>query len=58
MILYRTEINNIKRLCIDGLQTDGAHHKQWYFEQILLCLSEDLDNLNSNESVWEKGVAP
>ena len=34
-----------KDLAIDGLFTDGAHHKQWYLEQILETLGINLDQL-------------
>ena len=35
----------IKQLCINGLVTDGEHHKQWYFEEILKILGVDLEKL-------------
>lgn len=56
MILHPQDIAKIKQLCIEGLQTDGAHHKQKYLEQILKCLYEDIESLNPNESVWEHGI--
>ena len=31
-------MEKVKDLAIDGLFTDGAHHKQWYLEQILETL--------------------
>jgi hypothetical protein len=55
-------ITKIKDLSIDGLLTDGAHHKQWYLEQILTLLGVDLDRLDEElESLGgerEPGIAP
>ena len=49
------------QLAIDGLLTDGAHHKQWYLEQILVTLGVDLAQLAKDlgdEDYWEPGIAP
>ena len=43
----------VKELILDGLLTDGGHHKQWYLEEIAKALDIDL----SNEE-YEEGVAP
>lgn len=57
----------IKQLCIDGLLTDGAHHKQWYLEEILKVLGVDLVKLREELQTpdekgdyydWEDGIAP
>ena len=52
----------IKELCIDGLLTDGGHHKQWYLEQILIKLDIDLDELrkelNKDDYDWDEGIPP
>lgn len=54
----------IKKLCISRLLTDGAHHKQWYFEQILKVLIPDFNKLEFmiNEQLldydWEDGITP
>ena len=46
----------IKKLCIDGLQTDGGHHKQWYLEKILKkVISKKKINYLMNNEYWEKG---
>jgi hypothetical protein len=49
-------------LALDGLFTDGAHHKQWYLEQILTMLGFDLDHLAEELEPlgyeWEPGIAP
>jgi hypothetical protein len=58
------EKGDVKDLCINGLLTDGAHHKQWYFEQILKRI---IPNYNKQEFIidnqlfdyeWEDGIAP
>lgn len=59
--------SEIKELCIDGLLTDGGHHKQWYLEQILIKLGYDLKEIrkelntpdeNGDYYDWEDGIAP
>jgi hypothetical protein len=65
---YPTDIpeKKIKKACdlaIDGLLTDGAHHKQWYLEQIFVTISElrlkDLRVwLQEQDCDWEDGIAP
>lgn len=55
-------IEDVKELAIDGLMTDGGHHKQWFLEQILLRLGFDLDEidreLSESDYMWERGIAP
>ncbi len=55
-------IEKIKELAIDGLLTDGGHHKQWYLEKIIVELGFDLEKirekLNEEDYDWEKGIAP
>ncbi len=51
----------IKDLIIDGLCTDGSHHKQWYLQQILKALGFDEKKLKEEEYKdydWEDGIAP
>ena len=36
----------IKNLCVDGLCTDGGHHKQWFLEEILKKLGLDLKKVS------------
>lgn len=47
---------------LDGLLTDGAHHKQWYIEQALLALNIDLKTIAAElalgDCAWEPGIAP
>ena len=46
-------------IIIDGLCTDGDHHKQWYLERVLreLVGDEEFDNMKGI-SEWEEGIAP
>lgn len=50
-------IDALIELCVDGLITDGAHHKQWYLEQILEGLGVNIDDLRDDIG-WEKGMIP
>jgi len=47
---------------INGLETDGAHHKQWYLEEIIKALGYDLATIRKEENAegydWEPGIAP
>lgn len=47
-------------LIIDGLQTDGGHHKQWYLEQILIELvgKKKIKEMKEYYGDWEEGIAP
>jgi hypothetical protein len=48
------------QLVLEGLTTDGAHHKQYYLEEILKALvvrPEELVVLH-DEWHWEQGIAP
>jgi len=50
--------HNVVSMIIDGLTTDGAHHKQWALEEALrLLVPDDFDTCKSS-SDWEDGVAP
>jgi len=42
---------------LDGLTTDGEHHKQYYLEKVfrLLCGDEHVDKEKSIEE-WEEGI--
>jgi len=57
-----TTKSEIKQLCIDGLETDGGHHKQWYLEQILIKIGYDLEKVRKEEQEkgygWYYGIAP
>ena len=41
-------------LVIEALQTDGAHHKQWYLEELLKLLEPTKEQLWC--ITWEKGI--
>lgn len=44
---------------LEALCCDGAHHKQWYLEQIAKELGVDLKSMaESGEYEWEPGIAP
>ncbi len=52
----------VKDLVLDALYTDGAHHKQWYLERILIELGYDItlirmDHLEQGYE-WGEGIAP
>ncbi len=50
------EVSYLDDLILEGLMIDGAHHKQWYLEQVLLRLGlseKDLEDLGH-----ERGVSP
>lgn len=60
-----TNLNKIKDLCLDGLSTDGAHHKQWYLEEILKNILEEDEKAmtleeykEENDLYWEEGIPP
>jgi hypothetical protein len=52
----------IQDWAVGGLLIDGAHHKQWYLERILLSLGINLvefkKEIQKDGYDWEKGIAP
>lgn len=58
------EANRIaaKKLAINGLLTDGSHHKQWYLEEILKALGYDINDIKKKLIKkgydWDEGIAP
>mgnify|MGYP006297259825 CR=1 FL=1 len=58
--IFEIKLYSIKEICIDGLETDGSHHKQWYFELILDRLGYDVEQLEEEEEEkgygWERGI--
>ena len=60
--LKKANVNKAISLAMDGLCTDGEHHKQWYLEQILKALGVNLKELNTkmqeDDYAWESGIAP
>ena len=53
VIIPKNVIESIEILIVEGLQTDGGHHKQWYLEKIAQELEIDLNDIEH-----EKGIAP
>jgi len=55
-------MNTIRQLEVfirDALSIDGAHHKQWFLEEILAALTsrDRLEELR-NEDDWDRGIPP
>ena len=54
--------DNIKDFIVEGLCTDGGHHKQWYLEQVLIKLGFDLSMVKGETQAlgydWDGGVPP
>jgi len=54
----------VVELCVDGMITDGGHHKQWYLEQILLLFKDEdfIENEiykhDGKPTYIERGIAP
>ena len=46
----------VERLAIKGLHTDGAHHKQWYLEQILDYVASRKTRDMMICADWEPGI--
>ena len=34
--------DKIIELLVDALQTDGAHHKQWYLNEVLTLIDQEI----------------
>jgi hypothetical protein len=55
-------MNDVKELCISGLVEDAAHHKTWYFEEILKEMGYDLEEIRAQllreGHEWEPGIPP
>jgi len=60
--LGEPEVKKIFNLAVDGLLTDGSHHKQWYLEQIIEVLrieKKDLRQwLREQDYDYDDGTAP
>ena len=54
---YSKELDKALVVLIEGLQTDGAHHKQWAMEQALafICGDDWLEKARE-EFQWEEGI--
>ena len=42
-------IDKVIELCLDGIRTDGAHHKQWYLCEILKLMDKQQYNKNKDD---------
>jgi len=51
-------VRDITSALIDGLTTDGAHHKQWALEEALRLLVPDEFDACKASWGWDDGVAP
>ncbi len=47
-------MEEIRQLILEGLSTNGSHHKQWYLEEILKMLEPTADEVWN--TCWEKGI--
>jgi hypothetical protein len=56
--LSESLVRDIASTLIDGLTTDGAHHKQWALEEALRILVPDEFAECKSSWEWEDGVAP
>lgn len=46
-------------MALDGLVIDGAHHKQWFLEQILqYIMGEERFEQIKKQVQWEPGIIP
>lgn len=52
------ELRLLRTLILDGLATDGAHHKQWYLEKISETLGFGDPAAYQERYNLERGVAP
>ena len=48
----------IIELLKDGLQTDGAHHKQWYLNEVLKLINADIARDVEEHWTHDGGIAP
>ena len=52
--LLKASIDALYELALMGCRAEGAHHKQWYLEQILDALGWNVDALRD----WEPSISP
>ena len=48
----------IIELLKDGMQTDGAHHKQWYLSEALKLVDESVAKEVAEHWTADPGIAP
>lgn len=55
----KTDGEKVLLLTLDALTIDGAHHKQWFLEQILqYIMGEEKFEQMKKEVQWEPGIIP
>ena len=56
-LLHKLHFDNIVKEILEGLLTDGSHHKQYTLETVLRMLCEDswVDEAKK-ELQWEEGI--
>lgn len=56
---FQKRVEDALVLAFKGLTTDGAHHKQWYLEQIVRELGLSPEEFTARTGrTWEPGIAP
>jgi len=57
--LTEIEKAELVKLLVDGLKTDGEHHKQWYLEEALKKIGFPVEELKEyGVEAWTEGRAP
>ncbi len=56
---FERQAKEAVRLALEGLTTDGGHHKQWYLEQIARALGINPERFAAETGIrWKPGIAP
>jgi hypothetical protein len=52
------DLERIERMAIHACEIDGAHHKQFYLDQIVqeVVGQEKYEHMNGSEERWDRGV--
>ncbi len=56
VVFTADQIREITTQIIDGLCTDGAHHKQWHLENLLQLIVPDEFEDAKADWQWEEGI--
>lgn len=60
-------LSKVYDIALDGLTTQGDHHKQWFLEEIVKTIVgeanysriwEDFNEAAEGDELWEPGIAP
>ncbi len=66
----KEKLEKIEELVAEGASIDGAHHKQWYFNEIIKVITETdkkykkwVEKYESGSDgpqtyIWDEGIAP